>query len=293
MSSDFGVHPALAADLIEVLGPAGRAGYAAEQLGGWMAHEPREADPALFGSGRAYVQPQPKGVVGNIVPWNFPVRPLGRPAGRDARRRQSRRDQALGVHAGLRRAAARDGARDVRPRPGRRRPRRPGAGPRVHARALGSPPLHGQPGDRARDRQGGGRAARAGDARAGRQVPGDPHRGQRRRRVGQAGARAPRRSRTGRCASRSTIASCPRERLEEFAAPGGRLRARVDARLLPVGQLHRDHLEPPPRADPGPAAGRAGARLRRAARSRRPATSIRPPASCRCRSSSTRRTTSP
>ncbi len=72
MSSDFGVHPPLAADLIEVLGPAGRAGYAAEQLESWMASEPRAAEPALFGSGQAYVQPQPKGVIGNIVPWNFP-----------------------------------------------------------------------------------------------------------------------------------------------------------------------------------------------------------------------------
>ncbi len=72
LSSDFGVHPPVAADLIEVLGPAGRAVYAAEQLGGWMASEPRQADPALYGSGRAFVQPQPKGVIGNIVPWNFP-----------------------------------------------------------------------------------------------------------------------------------------------------------------------------------------------------------------------------
>jgi coniferyl-aldehyde dehydrogenase len=72
MSSDFGVHPSLAADLIEVLGPVGRAVYAAEQVGDWMAAEPRQADPALYGSGRAFVQPQPKGVVGNIVPWNFP-----------------------------------------------------------------------------------------------------------------------------------------------------------------------------------------------------------------------------
>jgi acyl-CoA reductase-like NAD-dependent aldehyde dehydrogenase len=72
MSSDFGVHPPLAADLIEVLGPAGRAVYAAEQLGSWMASEPRPADPVLYGSGRAFVQPQPKGVIGNIVPWNFP-----------------------------------------------------------------------------------------------------------------------------------------------------------------------------------------------------------------------------
>ena len=72
LSEDFAVHPPLAADLIEVLGPAGRAGYAAEQLPGWMASEPRATDPALYGSGRAFVQPQPKGVVGNIVPWNFP-----------------------------------------------------------------------------------------------------------------------------------------------------------------------------------------------------------------------------
>ena len=72
MSSDFGVHPPLAADLIEVLGPAGRAVYAAERLGSWMAAEPRDTDLALYGSGRAFVQPQPKGVIGNIVPWNFP-----------------------------------------------------------------------------------------------------------------------------------------------------------------------------------------------------------------------------
>src|SRR3954452_17124569 len=72
MSSDFGVHPTLATDLIEVLGVAGRAAYVAEQLEGWMAPEPRYSDPALYGTGRAFVQPQPKGVVGNISPWNFP-----------------------------------------------------------------------------------------------------------------------------------------------------------------------------------------------------------------------------
>lgn len=72
MTADFAVHPTLATDLIEILGVAGRAGYAAEQLATWMAAEPRHADPAVYGSGRAYVQPQPKGVVGNIVPWNFP-----------------------------------------------------------------------------------------------------------------------------------------------------------------------------------------------------------------------------
>ncbi|HEY5261575.1 MAG TPA: aldehyde dehydrogenase family protein [Solirubrobacteraceae bacterium] len=72
LSADFGVHPALAADLIEVLGVAGRAVYAAEQIATWMAEEPRQVDPALYGSGRAFLAPQPKGVIGNIVPWNFP-----------------------------------------------------------------------------------------------------------------------------------------------------------------------------------------------------------------------------
>jgi coniferyl-aldehyde dehydrogenase len=72
LSEDFGVHPRLGADLIEVLGPAGRAAYAAEQLPGWMAAEQRYADPALWGTGRATAEPQPKGVIGNIVPWNFP-----------------------------------------------------------------------------------------------------------------------------------------------------------------------------------------------------------------------------
>ena len=72
LSADFGVHPPLASDMIEVLGVAGRAVYAAEQLPTWMAAEPRHTDPALYGSGHAYVLPQAKGVVGNIVPWNFP-----------------------------------------------------------------------------------------------------------------------------------------------------------------------------------------------------------------------------
>ena len=72
LSADFGAHPSLAADMIEVLGPAGRAAFVAEQLEAWMVPESRASDPALYGSGRAFVQPQPKGVVGNIVPWNFP-----------------------------------------------------------------------------------------------------------------------------------------------------------------------------------------------------------------------------
>lgn len=72
IASDFGAHPAPASDLIEVLGVAGRARYAIEHLHEWMRAEERDIDPGLFGTARARVERQPKGVVGNIVPWNFP-----------------------------------------------------------------------------------------------------------------------------------------------------------------------------------------------------------------------------
>ena len=72
MADDFAVHPDLFSDLVEVLGVAGRAAYAMEQLDEWMANEDRYSDPALFGTARASIRRQPKGVIGNIVPWNFP-----------------------------------------------------------------------------------------------------------------------------------------------------------------------------------------------------------------------------
>ena len=72
LAADFGAHPRGAAQLIETLGIAARAHYVSGQLEKWMAPAPREADPALFGTGRAYMEYQPKGVVGNIAPWNFP-----------------------------------------------------------------------------------------------------------------------------------------------------------------------------------------------------------------------------
>jgi coniferyl-aldehyde dehydrogenase len=72
MSEDFAVHPELFTDLVEVLGVAGRAMYAAEQLEAWCAPDERFADPAFYGSAQAAIRMQPKGVIGNIVPWNFP-----------------------------------------------------------------------------------------------------------------------------------------------------------------------------------------------------------------------------
>jgi coniferyl-aldehyde dehydrogenase len=72
LAADFGAHPAPAADLIEVLGVLGRARYVLDHLEEWMRPMPREADPALFGTAAAYIQSQAKGVIGNMIPWNFP-----------------------------------------------------------------------------------------------------------------------------------------------------------------------------------------------------------------------------
>ena len=72
VAEDFGSHPVGASDLIEVLGVLGRARYVLDHLEQWMRPLPRETDPAMLGTGRAFIQSQPKGVIGNIVPWNFP-----------------------------------------------------------------------------------------------------------------------------------------------------------------------------------------------------------------------------
>jgi coniferyl-aldehyde dehydrogenase len=72
LSTDFGSHPVPASDLIEVLGVVGRANYVLEHLEEWSRPFVRDTDRAILGSATAYIQYQPKGVVGNIVPWNFP-----------------------------------------------------------------------------------------------------------------------------------------------------------------------------------------------------------------------------
>ncbi len=72
LNADFGVHPASGADALEVLPVSKRAEYALKHLEEWMRPQPREVDEAYAGVLRAFVKSQPKGVVGNIVPWNFP-----------------------------------------------------------------------------------------------------------------------------------------------------------------------------------------------------------------------------
>ena len=69
---DFGAHPGPAADALEVDPVALRAQFALDHLEEWMKPIPRDVDAAYKGVLRAFIKSQPKGVVGNIVPWNFP-----------------------------------------------------------------------------------------------------------------------------------------------------------------------------------------------------------------------------
>jgi coniferyl-aldehyde dehydrogenase len=70
---DYGHHSDLTAYMFDVLNVVERSQYAATRLPHWMAPEQREIDRGLYGHSRAYVEFQPKGVVGNLSAWNFPV----------------------------------------------------------------------------------------------------------------------------------------------------------------------------------------------------------------------------
>lgn len=74
MSADFGVRSRDMGLLTDVAGSIGPLKFAREKLAQWMRPERRsvEAPLNLLGA-RAEIHLQPKGVVGVISPWNFPV----------------------------------------------------------------------------------------------------------------------------------------------------------------------------------------------------------------------------
>ncbi|WP_113698832.1 aldehyde dehydrogenase family protein [Nonomuraea lactucae] len=72
MSEDFRVHSRTWTDIGELVAVIVRAQAAAGSLAEWMADEPREVDPFIYGDARAFVRPQPKGVIGSMAPWNTP-----------------------------------------------------------------------------------------------------------------------------------------------------------------------------------------------------------------------------
>lgn len=72
MVADFAIHPEELTVMTEVLAVAGQAGYISEQLPLWAGPQERHVDSALFGSARAEMRYQPKGVLGVMGPWNLP-----------------------------------------------------------------------------------------------------------------------------------------------------------------------------------------------------------------------------
>ena len=68
LHKDFGNHPNTTADLVEVLGVAGRAAYVASKIEEWTKFDDREIDPQMYGAAaKAGIRYQPKGVIGNII----------------------------------------------------------------------------------------------------------------------------------------------------------------------------------------------------------------------------------
>jgi len=75
INADFGNRSKDATLLTDVTGSIGPLKHAKENLRKWMKGEKRKTTPAILGlfGAKAEVVYQPKGVVGIISPWNFPV----------------------------------------------------------------------------------------------------------------------------------------------------------------------------------------------------------------------------
>lgn len=75
LNTDFGNRSREATQLTDVAGSIGPLKHARDNLRKWMKGEKRKTTPAILGlfGAKAEVVYQPKGVVGVISPWNFPV----------------------------------------------------------------------------------------------------------------------------------------------------------------------------------------------------------------------------
>ena len=75
LREDFGHRSVQASLFTDAAGAIGPLKHAKAHLKTWMKREKRKVTPAILGlfGAKAYVDYQPKGVVGVISPWNFPV----------------------------------------------------------------------------------------------------------------------------------------------------------------------------------------------------------------------------
>jgi coniferyl-aldehyde dehydrogenase len=72
LKSDFQSHSRDMGDLIEIVSMFDRALFNIQHVKKWMKPIPRAVNPVTMGKSKAWVAHQPKGVVGNMVSWNFP-----------------------------------------------------------------------------------------------------------------------------------------------------------------------------------------------------------------------------
>ncbi|WP_296598237.1 coniferyl aldehyde dehydrogenase [Phenylobacterium sp.] len=75
VNQDFGSRSREATAFTDIAGSIGPLKHARDNLRAWMKTEKRKTTPAILGlfGAKAEVRYQPKGVVGVISPWNFPV----------------------------------------------------------------------------------------------------------------------------------------------------------------------------------------------------------------------------
>jgi coniferyl-aldehyde dehydrogenase len=73
ISADYGHRSVHETRLCEIAPAVDGIKYTLREMGGWMRPQRRHVDLLSFPGARNRVVPQPLGVVGAIVPWNFPV----------------------------------------------------------------------------------------------------------------------------------------------------------------------------------------------------------------------------
>ncbi len=73
LKEDFRAHSPHVTDLFETGGVLGRGRHLQAVLVDWMKTDHRELNSMVHGSSTAQVIRQPKGVMGNMAPWNFPI----------------------------------------------------------------------------------------------------------------------------------------------------------------------------------------------------------------------------
>lgn len=72
ISTDFGNRPSQESKVLEIFGLISGCNYTRKRLKKWMKPQKRHVGLAFFGA-RNTVLPQPKGVVGIVTPWNYPL----------------------------------------------------------------------------------------------------------------------------------------------------------------------------------------------------------------------------